>query len=201
MTKKKKTWIIIGAIFGSVIVILEVVIAISFPWSIMYLGSMLKEDPPPPDVSYGEFPFKLVYEIDGQITKIEETLVIEYVDSEYSLGQGDVYYWKKYYKSHGPFEDPEESYNAFYNKFLLFRGFNEGGSFSIHFKLGSCEYYMGLQEENHLGIRAGDIYILSSEYNGPISDEEVYSKYGIKIIEKYVSPPISEKTQSYSSLP
>ena len=63
-----------------------VVSAVIFPifmffigkWLLLYLGLMLLEAPAKPQITEHEFSFTLIYSIDGEIKKIEDTLICEY---------------------------------------------------------------------------------------------------------------------------
>ena len=43
------------------------------------------DDLPEPKIKYGEFPFVLTYEVDGEIRVIEDTIVCEYEGLTYTL--------------------------------------------------------------------------------------------------------------------
>ena len=42
------------------------ILMISLPWILLGIGIASLPNPPEPEVKYGEFPFKLVYEVDGE---------------------------------------------------------------------------------------------------------------------------------------
>ena len=52
----------------------------TFPWNLMYLSLLLQPNPRPPDITYGEFPFRLEYEIDGERFVIEDIFIAEFSD-------------------------------------------------------------------------------------------------------------------------
>ena len=57
------------------------------------------EPPDKPEVTYGEFPFTLIYEIDGETIIIEDTLVIRYKGVGSNKGIGKYNEWDRYLKS------------------------------------------------------------------------------------------------------
>ena len=67
MSNKKRwfipTLIVIVAIIVSILVMLFVA---SFPWTMIYISGMFERNPPKPEITYAEFPFELVYEINGE---------------------------------------------------------------------------------------------------------------------------------------
>ena len=54
---------------------------------------------PRPEITYGEFPFTLTYELDGEIKTIEDTIICEF-DGFEAIGESGKYRkWKTYLKS------------------------------------------------------------------------------------------------------
>lgn len=84
--------IIIGVILG---IILLPVIIIGLPFILLFKGS----SPQPPKIKYGEFPFKLVYEINGERVTVEDTLICEYDGIGWNEGTGKHRKWKSYLES------------------------------------------------------------------------------------------------------
>ena len=203
MTKKKKTWIIIGAVGGTIYLMLMIVLAAGFPWILMYIGYQFEEDPPQPVVSYAEFPFELVYEINGERIEIKDTLVIEYKGTDWNEGIGKYIEWDAYCKSQIGTDRDYRSY--MFSELRMFDGYSAfyKDDVEILFALGSCEYYMGIGEVapadfyyRSYDLEAGDFLLFSSSYTGPINDEELYKSCGIKIIKKSISPPINPEDYS-----
>ena len=168
-----------------IIFALIVVLTLTMNSCSLFLGP----DPDKPEVTYGEFPFTLIYEIDGETITIEDTLVIRYKGVGANEGVGKYNEWDRYLKS-----QTDEGYIR--HSVRLFDGLLENGnSATIFLELGSCEYYMGLQEDMiyyyYTDMKPGDIAILTHEYTGPLSEETLYNDYGIKIIKKELSPPVN----------
>ena len=173
----KRTAIILAIICGVVVMLL-----VLLPSSIRFFYS----NPPKPKHQYGEFPFSITYEINGVQRKINDTLIIEYEGIGWNEALGKYNLWNTYYKS---LQITDEN-------LVLFNEYVEGvGSVKISYVLGSCEYYMGLPETEHLYesgiINPGDIMITSREETKAITTEELYDNYKIRIIEKTVSKPLS----------
>jgi len=64
-------WVLVSLIFISVAFVSTVVIVLSFQW----------RAPPEPEITYGEFPFRLEYEIDGERFVIEDVVIVEFMGS------------------------------------------------------------------------------------------------------------------------
>lgn len=185
--KIKTLFIIVGVIFLIVYV---------FPWIFMGLGYLLSPNPDEkPVAEYGEFPFKLVYEINGEVKTLEDTLIIEYKGVAISTGHGKHNDFDAYLLS----QKGTDGDFSTYTENIIFSGTTEENiSAKIYFEIGSCEYYMcggklsSFYED--YGVSPGDIVMGSRDYNGPISEEELLEKFGIRIIEKSISKPaVTEK--------
>lgn len=136
-----------------------------------------------PEVKSGEFPFKLVYEKNNELITIEDTLIIEFkdIDENWNGGSGPQRIWHWSCANWTTTED-----------LILYKEFG----CKIIFALGSCEYYLGLEEEDwfwkYNDIKPGDIVIESGGEFRTISEEELFEQFDIKIIEKSISPPITQ---------
>lgn len=174
-----------GAVIYISIIILSIIL-LNLPMIILHVGYSLSEGPAKPKVKKGEFPFKLVYEMDGEVTTIEDTLVIKYKGIRYTAMDGKYIHWDYYYKN----GSIDESDKGFFNQFTLY----SEDDLSIRFELGPCGYYMGteynLDYYQSNGINMGDIIVDVPNETYVISEEELHDKYGIEIIEKYISEPI-----------
>lgn len=194
MTKKKKTWIIIGAIFSSMFLTVILLLILGLPWTLMYIGYQFEEEPPQPVVSYAEFPFELVYEIDGERIEIKDTLVIEHKGTDWNEGVGKHNEWARYLKS-----KPSDSYER--QAVVLLYEYDDGRKATgIFLELGSCEYYMSLEDTgySHYYENIRNPGAVVSTLDGcALTDQELYEKYNIKIIKKSLSPPINP--EDYSS--
>ena len=69
-----RRWILV---IGMVVLII-VTLYLIFPWGALWLGLWLQPAPEEPVCKYGEFPFTLQYEINGEIKTISNTLVCKY---------------------------------------------------------------------------------------------------------------------------
>lgn len=80
MEKKIKLNFVKTVVIG--FLMLVVVLFTAFPFLginlSIYLDTLLQPNPPKPAIKYGEFPFKLEYELNGELIVIEDTLICEY---------------------------------------------------------------------------------------------------------------------------
>lgn len=161
------------------------------PWIPIMGGSVISSAPPKPEVEYGEFPFTLVYEIDGDTKTVKDTLVIEYKGVDWNEARGKYIVWNRYFKSR-----PEE-YNT--KVVILFDGGMDANDPCVYLELGSCEYYMGLEEDPwwyyYPDTEPGDIVFIYNQHPRDFNADEFFEYYGvnIKIIKKEISPPIGPK--------
>lgn len=146
---------------------------------------------PKPEVTYGEFPFKLTYELNGEIKTIEDTIVCEFDGFEVVGESGKYRRWKEYLKS------GKEQLTLLDLRPL--KEINEFGQtmLELYFFYGTAAYYMG--DESSPYARSGqkldyvsykyqtvDGIVGGSGYNADVA----WEKYKIKIISWEVAPPI-----------
>ena len=177
-----------------IIIIIFSVISLSFAVGYFFIETvpttlfatcLLLDDntPPRPEHTYGEFPFSLIYEINGERKEIKDTLVIKYEGMGYNEGLGWYNKWDMYYK-----KAKREPITEIYRELVT-----GVGHITIFYELGDHEYYMGIDDEDDFFIRfePGDIVISSPTDTRVITEEELYNTYNIRIIEKSISPPLS----------
>lgn len=96
MNVAKKITIVITALL---LVCVTGFLIISSPWIIIAVGLWLSPAPPKPEITYGEFDFKLVYEIDGEIQTIEDTIICELDGFNIDEGRGKTRRWKEEFEN------------------------------------------------------------------------------------------------------
>ena len=76
--KFKKTSIIF--IIVAIIILLPIIVIFSlnlFARSSSFIGGLLYPNPQKPEITFAEFPFEIVYEIDGETVTLKDTYVCE----------------------------------------------------------------------------------------------------------------------------
>lgn len=180
MTKKKKRLIIFGAIFGTVYIVAMMFFVVSIPWTLMYLGGM-SEELPEPKITYAEFPFTLVYSVDGNVITVNNTYVCEYEGIGWAAAGGSYRKWKGYVKETG-----------LENVLIC-----EDSKRKIFCVVGEPLYYMGEKERferkgwKNKSLSPPHLYSddKTDDYD-LISVEEIKQTYNIEIISWEFSPPI-----------
>ncbi|MBG9736742.1 hypothetical protein [Paenibacillus alvei] len=82
-------------IVGIPLILLAVLVYITLPWLFIYIGIQLGPSPPSPRITYGEFPFRLEYEINGQRKVVEDTLICEFDGIGSDEGRGKFRKWNE----------------------------------------------------------------------------------------------------------
>ena len=149
------------------------------PWIAIYSGAWRQPDIPAPTIKYGEFPFRLVYSIDGEIFVVEDIYVAEFEGFGWNVAHGHYRMWNGYIAGTGEDKVP-----------VLV-----DGNKRIYFSVGSARYYMDDEfipfEEpfvpmlllvEWLDIGGGGTSISAPENLGEI--------YNIELIEWELSSPI-----------
>ena len=182
--KKSKAWKILIIVLLVIAVILSPVILLVLGllgWaSISIIGTWLfTPNPAKPEVTYGEFPFVIVYEIDGEVVTVSDVYVCQYDGIGANEGVGKYREWKGYIKSTG-----EE-------QLVL----HQDGNLSLACAVGSPKYYMSdpsMADDEYTPY----IYYIESpnEFGGTSSGvldiEPLLEQYKIKLISWQLSDPI-----------
>ena len=178
--KIKKTSIIF--IIVAIIILLPIIVIFSlnlFAWSSIFIGGLLSPNPQKPEITYAEFPFEIVYEIDGETITLKDTYVCEFDGFDWNEGVGKHREWKGYFQSTG-----EE-------KFVLL----QDGNLSLAVAVGYPEYYMSDPTEYEVAYEPYIYYIIEpNEFGGTSSGvmdiEPILEQYKIKLISWKLSEPI-----------
>jgi hypothetical protein len=168
--------IIIGAVLIGLYIIYFITILILSNFGLFSEKALL------PEITRGEFPFRLVYEINGEEIVVEDTIICEFDGVGYNKGVGNYRRWRSYLasnkKTHGT------------SARLLIDETN-----SIYVTLGSAHYFMG--EEGRyvpytLNFHAFLVQrrLFDGENLTAISEDELLENYGIKLISFDPSLPI-----------
>ncbi len=144
---------------------------------------------PEPEITYGEFPFRIEYELDGQLNIIEDTVIAEFNGCEFSAGS-----MKRERRWRSRLASGRED--------LPF-----GDDLGIYFSRGSAQYYMGENVQSmslkpHIALRnleegfkrEVDFILGESGYIRTVLNfgeaQEVLTQYGITLINWEISEPI-----------
>lgn len=180
-----KVFLIIG-IFIAVLLVIALAIGFFF-WFAFGGGVLFTSNPPKPEITYGEFPISIIYEVDGKIAAVEDTVVCEF-DGFETLGEAGKYRkWKTYLKSGNV-------------RFALLRVEDADLTFEISAYYGISDYYMGdytwQSKEAYETMMTTDSYLGYIQWeNGvqtgsTITKEEVWEKCKLKILDVQFSLPI-----------
>ena len=180
MVKNMKKPLLILCIIGGV---LWVCCALVFLFVITGAFAIFMPEPTAPEVTYGEFPFTITYEVDNEIITYNDVVICEYDGIESWGTAGKRRKWSRKLKSGNEY-------------ITLLRSKTSEGTFEIYEAIpGLPEYYMGdfqksraeyehnMKDYRYLGYKQNDI-----KYS--ITKEEAWEKYRIKIISIECSEPI-----------
>lgn len=170
-------------VMGIVIAVL-LVIAILVSFVIGFLSGGFLPSPPKPKITHGEFPFRLVYEINGEIKVVEDVLICEYDGFGANAARGKYRQWKSYLSSGNTritlFKN--EEIEIFYTPNI---NHWEAGAFYM----GDTEIYSSINEVFPNAWYTSDFE--NKQVNSYIiSADEMWEKYKIKLISWKPSLPI-----------
>ena len=181
-----KVFLILGIIIAALLVI-ALVIGFFF-WFALGGGVLFTSNPQKPEITYGEFPISITYEVDGEVFVIEDTEICEFDGFELRGEAGKYRKWKSRLKSGN-------------TSLTLLRIEEENLIVEIGTSGGLPEYYMGdfqygQSREDYERVMADDRYLgyvqweNSIQTGSSITKEEVWEKYKLKILDVQFSPPI-----------
>ena len=171
---------IIMVIVALVLVCVIGVLIIASPWITIGVGLWLSPAPPKPEITYGEFPFRLEYEIDGEKIEVEDVLICKFDGFGFSEGSG------------GKFRKWSSKLKSGKTRITLL----EVDGIEIYYPVGGATFYMG-DPDNLLksGTVFPDAYYTrdfdDQTVNGYIiTADEMWDKYQLRLINWEIAPPI-----------
>lgn len=176
MKIKKPVKIVLIALVSAVAVCFSI---LALPWAILATGYLLSPDPPKPEKEYGEFPFELVYELNGETHTVDGIFVCKYDGMSFDEGQGKHRTWTGYVEG-------TDDYSV-----CLF----ENEEVAIHCYIGDAGYYMN--DSNYSGHPANTplqpcLFCIPKNKDDieNFSESDILEKYKIKLLEWKLSEPI-----------
>lgn len=200
----KRPLIVTGAVAGAIcMIILIAALYIAFVFFAAFGGFTFLIPVPKPEITYGEFPFRLTYELNGEIKVIEDAIVCEFDGFKATGENGKYRQWKSYLKSGSSNAVLEENKMTSEQITLLdVRHGDDTDSFGnkvlkIYFFGGNGHYYMG-DSLGNLDRDAQDFTYVSYQYQKPdgtighsaFEADEAWEKFKIRLIGWEIAPPI-----------
>jgi len=158
-----------------------------FPWAAMFAGISLMPNPPRPSITHGEFPFHLVYEINGKQVTVDDTVVCDYDGIGMNEGIGKYRKWKEHLANgnNNAASTTVGGSVVYYGVLLL-----KINDTTVYYDVGTPDYYMG-DIHSDVDYSPGVVREDGSFYSGgSVDDKELWDKYKIKIINWTHAPPI-----------
>ena len=167
------------------LIIIIPILFVASPWIIMALYIYLQPDPPAPSITYQEFPFTLVYELDGETIVAKDIYVCKFKGFGANESTMSKYReWSSYVKSVG-------------NEDLSFVILQEGNVY-LTCSLGAPGRYMGDPDFDAYTTEPRIVVVEKPNEFGGISQsvsltESMFKKHSIKIISLEISEPIENE--------
>lgn len=171
-------------LFGVIVIVLIIAAVICLTILIPpILFDLILPNPPEPQIQYGEFPFEIVLEIDGEAKTFNDIYICEYDGIGSNEGVGKYRTWKGYIKGTGK------------GTILI----KEVDNKHIYCSVGAADIYMGdcepYYEGGEIPVNEPVIYSKEHDKNGGTTshtfNETDMEEHGIKIISYNFSPPIT----------
>ena len=127
-----------------------------------------------PEITYGEFPFELVYEIDGETVTVKDVYICEF--NSFGLNRR----WEGHIQGSG-------------DKYIELL---KDGVFTLYCSVGDAEYYMNDEEYTREEPLKPHVFLVESSIFEPRkpfrTQEEILEHYKIKIISWKFTDPIED---------
>lgn len=200
----KKLPIIFGLL--AIVTLLVFFFVFIYPWVALWFGLAILPNPPKPEISYGEFPFRLTYELNGEIRTIKDVAICEFNGYGKRTEAGQSRKWKTHLKSEvdEPNSNNERGKETDFIWITLLDLRNDGvfddfghEILELYFFGGNGHYYMDDELGGH-DRKAQDFTWVDYMYktvDGTIGHsafkaEEAYEKFNIRLISWEVVEPI-----------
>ena len=168
-------------IITSFIILLSVIFTIRnifiIPWILIFVLSFFSTKPLVPEITYGEFPFRLVYSINGEKITVEDIFIAEFDGFGWNIGVEGYRRWRGHIKGTGK------------TRVLVLIDDNR----RIYITVGSARYYMGdLDFFDGTPFEPAIIMeIYPNEMRGTTTSRvDLLRPYNIELIEWELSNPI-----------
>jgi len=115
---------------GIAIMVIVLFVLLWFLFVVTGVFSIFMPNPPKPEITYGEFPISITYEVNGEVKIIEDTVICEFDGFESRGTAGKFRVWKAYLKSGN-------------ERLTLLRVNNGESAFEVCLSYGLPDYYMG----------------------------------------------------------
>ena len=153
------------------------VLIFASPWIVIFIGGWLSPNPPAPEITYGEFPFRLEYRLEDEVYVVEDVIVCEYDGVDWNEGVGKHRIWKRTFKNTG-------------EKDLLVL---TDGDTKIYCSVGSADYYMGDKKYAELFVPKFYYVTFRENITESGSAEDLLDKYKLELLDWKLSEPIENK--------
>ncbi|WP_312029500.1 hypothetical protein [Paenibacillus sedimenti] len=110
------------------LLVIAIVTYLAWPWLLIFIGIHSEPNPPRPEITYGEFPFRLEYVINGERKVIQDTLICEFDGFGADEANGKYRKWNDRLASGNSFRQPLLEVN---------------GKAEISYYPGIARYFMG----------------------------------------------------------
>jgi len=135
-------------------------------------------NPPAPEITHGEFPFRLEYMMGGEKFVVEDVFIAEFDGFGWNAGEWRYRRWRGWIKGSG-------------ERMVLLLDDEEK---RIYITVGGARYYMGDERHQGMGPLIPQITVVKNNAVGGTTisgpSDELLAQYGIELISWELSPPI-----------
>jgi len=149
------------------------------PWLLIYSDAWRSPEPATPEVTRGEFPFWIEFELDGEMFLIEDAFIAEFEGFDWNAGRGRHRVWRGWIEGTGTY------------RMLI----PVDESRRLEIVVGRPETYMNDQSFTTHGAPFPQFIMIIYDENSNdswenLSVEALYEQHGVKIVNYSFSEPI-----------
>lgn len=171
-----------------------IIAGLTLPWVLMFIGTLFLSFPATPVNKYGEFPFRVIYEINGEQIVIDDVLICKYAGRGMDTGSGNYLVWNEDLAS-----GKKLGYGALWLIFGQTTPWRDGCSIKlidnvdvgkglqggIYIDIGNAQYYLGYYKSEKYSPG-----IVFNNTSGYVSADTLMEKYGVRIMEVEFPRPL-----------
>ncbi|MBQ9921792.1 MAG: hypothetical protein IJO52_06375 [Clostridia bacterium] len=196
----KKKYILILFVICACIPLVKAFLTVA-AWVLIAIAFQFSSETPMPMVTYGEFPFRLVYEIDGEIFEINDAYVCEFDGFSSPDGAAATSrVWKTYLKSGNERTTllKTDEFEIFCSKINAYIYMNEpdyiGKAFEKPIETHPTIRFVNDFEKRAVSSSEGELTgIYNIQFPKSLTDDEAWEEYKLRIISWECPPPIENK--------
>ena len=178
----------VNIIIGTIIILATAIVSLASPWIALYVGLQASPNPQKPEITYGEFSFRIEYEMNGRVRVVNDVMICQFDGYNVDEGRGKTRKWKYHYKNEQSNEILIIDSSPGFSQIVL----ESMDQYKVTLGVANAEYF--LSEPDYKGtpelpsIRVYDTN--TGHYKDPTQRQEFLEEHDFKILIWYCDLPV-----------